>query len=251
MTVEEAREEDGERLPQGHDDGKHGRAKLIDGVEDEQLAACRAHGEQNGVEGKLGVAGHKGERVKEGALLQQRAHREEAGEHVHPEHHLHRRHLVLEEVVLPVGREAVEGDVAGEDDEPAEGGDGGRVFGAVAAQQEHADAHGDQHGGEILPVLIALVRDDFTHEHHGDDFGGLGQHLGGEADVFEGLVLAPAAEDVGERSEGILVHGSAVAGLVEHDAPQPGHGQSKDSVHEDQELRVCEFLTCRFWRRSI
>lgn len=174
MTVEEAREEDGKRLPQGHDDRKHGRAKLIDGVEDKQLAACRAHGEQNGVEGKLGVAGHEGERVKEGALLQQRAHREEAGEHVHAEHHLHRRHLVLEQVVLPVGREAVKGDVAGEDDEPAEGGDGGRVFGAVAAQQEHADAHGDQRGGEILPVLIALVRDDFPHEHHGDDFGGLG-----------------------------------------------------------------------------
>lgn len=175
------------------------------------------------MEGKLGVAGHKGKRVKEGPLLQQGAHGEETGEHVYPKHHLHRRHLVLEQVVLPVRREAVKDDVAGEDDEPAEGGDSGRVFGVVAGQQEHADAHRDQCGGKILPVFVALVRDDFTHEHHRNDFGGLGQHLSGEADVFEGLILTPAAEDVGERSEGILVHGCSVARLVEHDAAQPGH----------------------------
>lgn len=251
MTVEETGEEDGEGLPQGHDDGENRGAKLINGVEDKELAARRAHGQQDGVKGKLGVAGHEGERVKEGALLQQRAHGEEAGEHVDPEHHLHRRHLVLEEVVLPVGGEAVEDDVAREDEEPAEGGDSGRVFAGVAGQQEHADAHGDQHGGKILPVLVALVGDDFTHQHHRNDFGGLGEHLSGEADVFEGLVLAPAAEDVGEGREGVLVHGRPVARLVEREAPQPGHGQSQDPVHEDQELRVCELLPRLFWSGSV
>lgn len=203
------------------------------------------------MEGKLGVAGHESQRVKEGPLLQQRTHGEEAGEHVNPEHHLHRRHLVLEKVVLPVGREAVKDDVTAEDDEPTEGGGSGGVFGVVAAQQEHADAHGDQRGGKVLPVFVALVGDEFPHEHDRNDFGGLGQHLSGEADVLEGLVLAPAAEDVGERSEGVLVHGCSVPRLVEHDAPQPGHGQSQDSVHEDQELRVCEFLTCCARRRSV
>lgn len=251
MTVEETGEEDGEGLPQGHDDRKNCSAKLINGVEDKELAARRAHGQQNGVEGKLGVAGHKGKRVKEGALLQQRADGEETGEHVYPKHHLHRRHLVLEQVVLPVRGEAVEDDVAHEDDEPAEGGDGGRVFAGVAGQQEHADAHGDQHGGKILPVFVALVRDDFTHQHHRNDFGGLGKHLSGEADVFEGLVLAPAAEDVGEGSERVLVHGHSVARLVEHEAPQPRHGQSEDPVHEDQELGVRELLPRLFWSRSV
>lgn len=141
MAVKEAGKEDGDGLPQGHNDGEDGSAKLVDGVEDEELATRRAHGQQHGMEGKLGVTRHEGERVEEGALLQQRADGEEAGEQVDPKHHLHRRHLVLEQVVLPVGGEAVEDDVPDEDDDPAEGGDGGRMLAGRAGQQEHADAH--------------------------------------------------------------------------------------------------------------
>lgn len=250
MAVKEAGEEDGDGLPQGHNDGEDGRTELVDGVEDEELAARRAHGQQHGVEGELGVTRHEGEGVEEGALLQQRADGEEAGEQVDPEHHLHRGHLVLEEVVLPVGGEAVEDDVADEDDDPAEGGDGGRMLAGRAGQQEHADAHRDQHGGEVLPVFVALVRDDLAHEHDGYDFGGFGQDLGGEADVLQSLVLAPAAQDVGERGEGVLVHGRSVARLLKQEAPEAGHGQSQDTVHEDQELGVLESLSFVLWSRG-
>ena len=93
------------------------------------------------MKGKLGVTRHEGQRVEEGPLLQQRADGEEAGEEVDSEHHLHRRHLILEQVVLPVGGEAVEDDVADEDDDSAEGGDGGWVLAGCAGKQEHANAH--------------------------------------------------------------------------------------------------------------
>lgn len=76
-------------MPQGHYDGKDGSTKLADRVEDEELATCRAHGEQHGMEGELGVTCHEGQRVKEGTLLQQRADSEEAGEQVDAKHHLH------------------------------------------------------------------------------------------------------------------------------------------------------------------
>ena len=243
VTVQETGEEDGDGLPQGHYDGEDGRTELADGVEDEELAARRAHGQQHGVHGKLGVTRHEGHRLEEGALLQQRADGEEAGEQVDSEHHLHRGHLVLEQVVLPVGGEAVEHDVAHEDDDPAERGDGGRVLTGRAGQQEHADAHRDQHGGQVLPVLVTLAGDELPHEHDRNDLGGLGQDLGGEADVLQGLVLTPAAHDVGERGEGVLVHGRSVARLLEQEAPDARHGQGQDAVHEDQELGVLEFLS--------
>lgn len=49
VAVQETREEDGDGLPQGHDDGEDGGAELADGVEDEELAARGAHGQQHGV----------------------------------------------------------------------------------------------------------------------------------------------------------------------------------------------------------
>lgn len=247
VAVKETREENSDGLPQGHNDGEDGSAELVDGVEDEELAARRTHGQQHGMKGKLRVTRHEGQRLKEGTLLQQRADGEEAGKQVDPKHHLHRRHLVLEQVVLPVGGEAVEDNVADEDDDPAEGGDGGWVLGGRAGQEEHADTHWDQHRGEVLPVFIALMGHNLTHEHYRNDFGGFGQNLSGEADVLEGLVLAPAAQDVGERGEGVLVHGCSMARLLEQNAPEAWNSQSQDTVHKDQELRVLESLALVFW----
>lgn len=71
--------------------------------------------------------------------------------------------------------------------------------------------------------------------------------MSGEADVLEGLILTPAAQDVGERGEGVLVHGRAVAGLLEHQAPHSCHRKSQDAIHEDQELRVLESLPFLLW----
>lgn len=69
-----------------------------------------------------------------------------------------------------------------------------------------------------------------------------GRYLCGEADVFESLILTPAAEDVGEGGEGVLVHGGGMSGLLEQDAPQSGHRQCQDPVHKHQKLRVSEAL---------
>lgn len=71
MTIEETGEKNGDGLAQGHNDGEDRSTELVDGVEDEELAACRAHGQQHGMKGKLGVACHEGHRVEEGTLLQQ------------------------------------------------------------------------------------------------------------------------------------------------------------------------------------
>lgn len=250
MTVKETREEDSDGLPQGHDDGEDSSAKLVDGVEDKELSARWTHRQQHGVKSKLGVTRHEGQRLEEGTLLQQRADSEEAGEEVDPKHHLDWRHLVLEQVVLPVGGEAVEDDVADEDDDPTEGGDSGGVLGGPAGQKEHADTHWDQPRSQVLPVFVALTGHDLTHEHDRNDFGGFGQDLSGEADELEGLVLTPAAQDVGERGKGVLVHGRSVARLLEQDAPEARHSQSQDTVHEDQELRVLEPLPLVVWRNS-
>ncbi|KAI1240664.1 hypothetical protein IHE44_0009100 [Lamprotornis superbus] len=49
VPVDEAREEDGKSLSECHDDGEDSCPKLVDGVEDEELAEGRAHREQHGV----------------------------------------------------------------------------------------------------------------------------------------------------------------------------------------------------------
>jgi len=116
VPVDEAGEEDGKGLAESHDDGEDGCPELVDGVKDEELAAGRAHREQHGVGCELRVAGHEAYRLQQGTLLQERAHREKAGEDVDTKHHLHRRHLVGEEGVLPVGGEAVKDDVASQED---------------------------------------------------------------------------------------------------------------------------------------
>lgn len=65
-------------------------------------------------------------------------------------------------------------------------------------------------------------------------------HLCREADVFEGFILAPAAEDVGNGGKRVLVHGCGVPGLFKQYAAEAGDGKSQDAVHKHQELRVCE-----------
>lgn len=141
MAVEEAGEQDSEGLAQCHNDGEDGGAELCDGIEDEELATSGAEREQSSVSCKLAVAAHERQRVEQSTCLQQRAHRQEAGEQVHAEHHLHRGHLVAEKLVLPVGGEAVEHDVAGQDDDAGESSDGCVLGTARARQKEHAHTH--------------------------------------------------------------------------------------------------------------
>jgi hypothetical protein len=57
VRVEQARHEEREYLPGGHDYGKDYGSKLLDGIEDEKLSGCRGDGEDAHVQ--------KGRRVPE------------------------------------------------------------------------------------------------------------------------------------------------------------------------------------------
>jgi hypothetical protein len=64
-----------------------------------------------------------------------------------------------------------------------------------------------------------------------------------KADKLEGFILKPAAHDVGERGERILVQWGCVLGLVLEDDHYQRDNERQDTVHEDQELRILEALT--------
>ena len=55
VRVDEAGEDDGHGLPQGHDDDEDDGAKLRDGVVDEELAHGGAHRQDHAVKGEDGV----------------------------------------------------------------------------------------------------------------------------------------------------------------------------------------------------
>ena len=89
---------------------------------------------------------------------------------------------------------------------------------------------------------VGPIRDHLPHDHNRDDFGGLCQHLGGEADELEGLVLAPAAEGVGNGGVGVLVERRAVPGLLGHGDVDKGYHQGQNAIHKHQELGIGELL---------
>lgn len=95
MSINDTWEQDGEGLPHGHDDDKHDRAKLSDGVEDEQLSRRWANAEDDCVKHELWVSDHESSWCEESTLFNERHGGEEAGEHVNPCHHLDARHFVL------------------------------------------------------------------------------------------------------------------------------------------------------------
>lgn len=65
-------------------------------------------------------------------------------------------------------------------------------------------------------------------------------NLGGEVDILQRLILAPAANDVGQGWEGILVAGSRVGRLLCGLDDNHGHNQSQHAVDKDKKLRVFE-----------
>ena len=67
-----------------------------------------------------------------------------------------------------------------EQDDPRESGDAGRVCPVgLAAEQEERHPHGNEEGNDVLVRLVLARRHHLSHYHHGDDLGGLGQHLRG------------------------------------------------------------------------
>ena len=100
-------------------------------------------------------------------------------------------------------------------------------------QEESRHTHGDENCHHVLIVLVLLVADHLPHQHDGDHLARLRQHLGGEADVLEGLVLAPTGHDVGEGTVAVLVKWSSVFGLpLEHHDQNCNHeGQDPVDKH--------------------
>lgn len=65
-------------------------------------------------------------------------------------------------------------------------------------------------------------------------------YLGREADIFQCFILTPAAHDIGERTEGILVEWRSVSRLSGEGDDEESSGEGQDAIHEDEELRVLE-----------
>lgn len=113
MVVDDAGQEDGQSLSDRHHDGEGDRAKLGDGVKDEELASGGAHTQNADLQNNSRVPPHEDDRLEKPTLLQQRRRGEKTREEVHSSHHLDGRHLVgLEQFPLPVGRETVKQHVA-------------------------------------------------------------------------------------------------------------------------------------------
>ena len=129
MSVHQTRQQDTNSLSCGHDERENNRAEHRDGVKYEQLSDGRAHGQYARVYRELHVSEEEEQGCEEGSSEKQRADCEYAGEEINTEHHLHRGHLVgLEQLRLPVGREAVERHVANQNDHTGEGGLGRVLF---------------------------------------------------------------------------------------------------------------------------
>lgn len=118
---------------------------------------------------------------------------------------------------LVVRGEAVEEEIA-EKQEDADGGvaillpRGRGVRGLAEREERHA--HRQQHVDAILPGRVGLAVDHLPHQHDRDDLGGLGDHLGREADELERLILEPRAHHVAQRRERVLVDWHRVLRLL-------------------------------------
>ena len=208
-------------------------------MEYEELTHGGADAQGDAVESEARVLGHEREGGGEHTLLQERHAGQEAGEQVNPRHHLDGAHLVLSvEGALPVRGKRVKAHVAHEDDETGKCCALVRMTVSRLAEQEGNHAHRDKDSHHVLVILVLLVTHNLSHQHHWDDFAGLGQDLGGEADVLEGFVLTPARHDVGEGAVAVLVERGLVSGLSLQFHYNQGNEEGEDSVDKDKELRV-------------
>ncbi len=237
-------QQDSQALPRRHDDGESHGPKLRYRVKDKELSERRADGEDDDVEHEQRVAQHEGQALSVAALFDQRRRRKDHRKEIHADHHLDGRHLVtFEELSLPVRGEGVEHEVPEQNDDAGRRRHGPLVaHGVLTRQQEHAESGRDHERSHVLVRLELLLRHQLAHQHHGDDLGRLGHHLGRKADELQGFILAPAAHYVGEGAVRVFVERRGVFGLLR--TQQHGHpgDEGEDTVHEHEKLRVFESL---------
>jgi len=124
VGVDDAGEEDGEGLSQGHDDCEGHGTEAGNCEVDEELTNRSAHAEHENVNSEIVVFEHELGCFEETALFNEGHESEQTGEQVDSEHHLCGRHLVhFEQLSLPVRSERVEGHVTQHQHEAAENDD--------------------------------------------------------------------------------------------------------------------------------
>mmetsp|Transcript_96587 Transcript_96587/g.255082 ORF Transcript_96587/g.255082 Transcript_96587/m.255082 type:complete len:399 (-) Transcript_96587:18-1214(-) len=237
-------DQDGHHLPQVHGGREDQGPELLHLGVDEPLAAHGRGAQREGVAHDRRVRAAETEGLAGLLRGHQRDERDDAGEAIDVEHLVVLRGAVLLEQLLLEGRgEAVEAQEE-QEQEQAMRTRARRVLGLDASgHEELGHAASDGRGDSPIPPAVALLRDDDAPDHHGHHLETLAQHLHGEGHVLEGLVLARAGIDVGQRDGEILPQGGFGRQAL---ALGHRHGDREDdgahAVHEDQEDGVGEQL---------
>ncbi len=108
----------------------------------------------------------------------------------------------------------------------------------VEKKREHS--HADHPSRDVLVVLVLLVGHYLPHDHVGDHFRCLRQNLHEERHVLKSFVLAPRAQDVGQRAVRVFVERGRVLRLFGAEQVRSGQEEGEDAVDEDEELGVFE-----------
>lgn len=187
---------------------------MFDSEKDEELTNSGGNAENGDVKEHLRVLKDEEERGVKLLTVDEGDEGEDHGEGVHDKHHLKWREswVELEHASLPLTSERIETEEEHEKDSTTDetvlaiSGEE-TSSGVVGGGKEEIETKTDHASTDVLIELVTLVVHDLAHKHNWYHLESLGEHNNWEADVLEGLVLAPAADNVSHRWEAILVEG--------------------------------------------
>mmetsp|Transcript_5777 Transcript_5777/g.17178 ORF Transcript_5777/g.17178 Transcript_5777/m.17178 type:complete len:283 (-) Transcript_5777:1351-2199(-) len=209
VPVHQTTQRDAQQYPRRHDQRKHDGPEVLDGVKDQQLTDGGTDGEHEEVQVDFGMRVHEFQRRCQFVGVDQRDGAQQGGKCRRCEHQFHHAQIgmPLEHPGLELRCEGVE-----EEEEEQEHHARPRCarFGAireclqvqfVRAGHEHGDSETDDKRDHVIICGVCLVAENLSHGHHWSQFETLEQRRGWEADVSQRLVLAPAAQHVGDGWE--------------------------------------------------
>mmetsp|Transcript_23565 Transcript_23565/g.42027 ORF Transcript_23565/g.42027 Transcript_23565/m.42027 type:complete len:207 (-) Transcript_23565:108-728(-) len=206
MRVNDAREYDRENDASVHNDCEHDCAKVADRLEDIELPHGRADGEDHDVEVHLRMPHHELDELLELLGVDKGNEREDHRKGVDREHHVEWREVLVprEHAALPLARKRVEHKEEAQQHHATDR--AGPRFGCpdrVCAElhvlrrhHEDSDPEANHEAHDVVVSGVRLVAEELAHEHDGYKFEAFEEHLSGERDVLEGLVLGPARKHV-------------------------------------------------------
>ncbi len=234
-------------LSDGHDNRKHNRTEFLNGVKDAQLSRSRCDGREDVVHQDFWIGLEEFEYDGEISTDEQADGGHDDGGGIDPEHHLEGVDVGSTvgdvDFILPLRREAVEGNVHEHKDEAGEL-CGVITLGLLAKEGEDDHSERDERGLDVLRAGVGRPLEELAHDHDGDDLGGLEHRLDGKGHVPERGVLRPAAHGVGE---GAGCKGPERRDVVVEYAPvldlDADHGDEdgEEAVGEDAKGRRGEF----------